>query len=260
MLLAMSPRVPVLFVTWQAPESRRFFPIARVLRLPAGGYEWAYVQAVREATAHGFAGLPGLEDLEAVSVSVELPAPFAHRLPARPRRPAPQPRPANDVLDPAPITLLVPVGAGHGERLEVFAPPLPAPIVGAWGVFAARGVGRVPGSQAAIETLAPHEPLQLVPEPTNAYNPRAVLLARADGTAFGYVPDYLANELGEALGPGEPLGPRLSVELSSIERVVHPPAEPLYHVLCRYTCDAELAARLFRSESYRPLAASAYPL
>ena len=259
----MSSRVPVLFVTWQAPESRRFFPIARVLRLPTGEFEWAYLRAVREAIElGGFAGLPGFEDIEAVGVGPELPAPFAHRAPARPaRRSTSRPRAANDVLDPAPITLLVPVGAGRHERLEVFSPPLPAPLGGAWGVFAARGVGRVPGSQGSAFELAEHEPLALVPEPTNAYNPHAVLLARSDGSAIGYLPDYLANELAEALGPGLPgLGARSSVEVASFERIHHPPADPLYLVSCRYTCDAGLAQRLFHSERYLPLSPDAHRL
>jgi hypothetical protein len=263
MLAAMSSRVPMLFVTWQAPESRRFFPIARVLRLPTGEFEWAYVRAVREAIElGGFAGLPGFEDIEALSVGAELPALFAHRVPARPvRRSTSQPRAANDVLDPAPITLLVPVGAGRHERLEVFSPPLPAPLGGAWGVFAARGVGRVPGSHGAPLELLAHEPLTLVPEPTNAYNPRALLLARSDRSAIGYVPDYLANELAEALGPGLPeLGARATVEVASFERIHHPPADPLYLVSCRYTCDAGLAHGLFRSERYLPLSAEAYRL
>jgi hypothetical protein len=259
----MSSRVPVLFVTWQAQQSRRFFPIARVLRLPTGDFEWAYLRAVREAIElGGFAGLPGYEDIHAVGVGPELPALFAHRAPARPaRRSTSQPQAANDVLDPAPITLLVPLGAGRQERLEVFSPPLPAPLGGAWGVFAARGVGRVPGSQVATFQLVAHEPLGLVPEPTNAYNPRAVLLARADGSAIGYLPDYLANELSEALGPGLPeLGARLRVEVASFERIHHPPAEPLYLVSCRYTCDAGLAQRLFHSERYLPLSPDAHPI
>jgi len=257
----MSSRVPVLFVTWQAPESRRFFPIARVLRLPTGEFEWAYLRAVRDAIAlGGFAGLPGFEDVEGVSVGPELPAPFAHRVPGRPvRRSTSRPRAANDVLDPAPITLLVPVGAGRHERLEVFSPPLPAPLGGAWGVFGARGVRRVPGSQGAALTLVEHERLGLVPEPSNAYNPHAVLLARSDGSAIGYLPDYLANELAEALGPGLPeLGTRLRVEVASFERIHHPPADPLYLVSCRYTCDAGLAQRLFHSERYLPLAPAAH--
>ena len=152
----------------------------------------------------------------------------------------------------------------------MFAPPLPGLRGSFWGVFVARGVGRIPGSEPALESLAPHEPLRVVPEPENPYNPRAQLLVRADGAPIGYLPDYLANELGDALGsstsggqgpgsPGSSSGPSsgFSVEVQSAERVTHPPAEPLYNVLCRYSCSAEVGARLFRSERYRPRARSA---
>jgi hypothetical protein len=269
----------MLFVTWQAPESRRIFPIARVLRRPSGEYEWAYVRAVDEARAHGFEGLPGYENLGAVSVSRELPAPFAHRVPARGRRrAATAPRPANDQFDPTPITLLVPTGPGRFERLEVFAPPAPAPLGKAWGVFVARGVGRLPGSEAAVARLSPHQPLLVRAERDNPYNPRALLLLREDGTPIGYAPDYLANELGEALAleaavphaggaadagraarsSVEAVRDALRIEISSAERVNHPPAAPLYNVLCRYTCSAGLGARLFRSERYQPIALEAW--
>jgi hypothetical protein len=254
----------MLFVTWQAPETRRIFPVARVLRLPDGRYEWAYLRAVEEARAHGFAGLPGYEELETVRVGSDLPALFAHRVPARGGRRSPgAQRAANDSFDPAPITLLVPVGAGRNERLEVFAPPLPAPLGKFWGVFAARGVGRIPGTEAALESLVPHEALRLRAEPLNPYNPRALLIVRADETPLGYVPDYFVNELAEWAAPLEEAARgstdrELRVELASSERVTHPPAAPLYSVLCRYTCGALLGARLFRSDRYQPLAREAH--
>jgi HIRAN domain-containing protein len=259
----MSTRLALLIVTWQA-ETRRYFPVGRVLRLPDGRYEWAYVRAVEEARAHGFSGLPGYEAIEQVSVGADLPAFFAHRLPARgSRRSLAGSAAANDSFDPAPITLLVPAGAGRSERLEVFAPPLPAPFGKYWGVFSARGVGRIPGSEAALESLVPHEPLRLRPEPQNPYNPRALLIERADETAIGYVPDDLANELAEAGAALEavPAGSAdgaFRVELASSERVTHPPVNPIYAVLCRYTCGAALGTRLFRSERYQPLASEAH--
>jgi len=258
----------MLFVTWQAPESRRIFPVARVMRLPDGRYEWAYLRAVSEAREHGFAGLPGHEALDQVSVTPELPALFAHRLPPRGQRRPTGAAPANDRFDPAPITLLVPSGPGTNERLEVFAPPLPASSGKAFGAFVARGIGRIPGSEAAIESLAPRTPLALRAEPDNAYNPRAVLLLHA-GTPIGHVPDYLANELAEALGAGSgrsdvvaqrAVADALRVQVSSSERINHPPAAPIYNVLCGYECNAALGTRLFRSARYEPLAAKAFQL
>lgn len=259
--LEMSAQVPMLFVTWQAPESRRIFPIARVMRLPGGQYEWAYVRAVSEAEQHGFRGLPGYEELDRVSVSAELPASFAHRLPPRGRRRPAGTVPANDRFDPAPITLLVPTGPGQSERLEVFAPPLPAARGRAFGAFAARGIGRIPGSEAAIESLTPHAALSLRAEPDNPYNPRAILILHGT-TPIGHVPDYLANELGEALGEraASTVADALRVEVLSAERINHPPAAPIYSVLCGYECSAELGARLFRSPRYEPRSAEAFRL
>jgi hypothetical protein len=258
----MSSGVHSLFVTWQAPESRRFFPIARVMRRPSGEYEWVYVQAVSEAQRHGFAGLPGYEDLDRVVRTPEPPGVFAHRVPTRGRRrpasvgQASVPPPANDSFDPAPITLLVPLGAGRYERLEVFAPPLPGAGGHYWGVFAARGVGRLPGSEAAVAGLERHQPLRVRAEPDNPVSPRALLLSNVEGVPIGYVPDYLANELAavlEAPAGGERAAglDALSVEVLGAERVNHPPAEPVFSVLCQYTCTAELGARLFRSASYQ---------
>jgi hypothetical protein len=259
----MSAHVPMLFVTWQAPESRRIFPVARVMRLPDGRYEWAYVRAVSEAQEHGFVGLPGYERLDQVSVSPELPSLFAHRLPPRGRRRPTGTAPANDRFDPAPITLLVPIGSGNNERLEVFAPPLPASLGKAFGAFVARGVGRIAGSEAALERLETHAALSLRAEPDNPYNPRAVLILHA-GTPIGHVPDYLANELADALGAasgsGSGVAEALRVEVLSAERIQHAPAAPIYTVLCGYECSAELGSRLFRSHRYEPVAAEAFRL
>jgi len=257
----------MLFVTWQAPESRRIFPIARVMRLPDGQYEWAYVRAVAEAQQHGFSGLPGYEPIERVSVSPDLPALFIHRPPVRGRRRPPGTVPANDRFDPAPITLLVPTAPGQSERLEVFAPPLPASPGKVFGAFVARGIGRIAGSEAAIESLTPHTPLSLSAEPDNAYNPRAVLILHA-GTPIGHVPDYLANELAEALEAntaasserGANVASALRVEVLSSERINHPPAAPIYNVLCGYECTAALGERLFRSARYQPVSADAFRL
>jgi len=78
------------------------------------------------------------------------------------------------------------------------------------------------------------------------------------------VPDYLASELADA-GASTAATERLGadgfrVELVSSERVTHPPAAPLYSVMCRYTCGGTLGKRLFRSERYRPMAAEAFAL
>jgi hypothetical protein len=242
----------VLFVTWQEPETRRIFPIARLLALSTGRYEFGYIRAVRDARAKGFAGLPGFEDIERVYVSAALPSLFEHRAPARGRQvsPAGESEPANDTLDAAPLTLFVPRDDGKSaERLEVFAPPMPGPTGELWGIFAARGTAHLAGANQAVEALAAHERVLLKAEPQNAYNPRALLITRTDGAPIGHVPDYLANELAAARASLE----QVQVRIQRVLRLNFPPATPLYQVLCHYTCAAELGRALFHSDLYQPV-------
>jgi hypothetical protein len=250
----MISSVHVLFVAWQDPESRRIFPVARLLRRVSGLYEFAYLRAVREAQASGFVGLPGFEDLERIYSSPTLPELFERRGSRFRRSPAATPpdrathEPAAEVIDATPISVFVrrPERA-TAERLEVFAPPLlEAGNARYWGVFEARGVGRVQGAPEILRALQPGEPLLLRAEPDNAYNPAALLIERADHTPLGYVPDYLANELAAAQArPGD-----LELELLEAERVTFPPAPVAYRVSCRYRCSAELGRRLFASDRY----------
>jgi hypothetical protein len=256
----MAPDVGRLFVTWQEPESRRFFPIARLLGLAGGGYELAYIRAVTAARDNGFAGLPGFEELERVYVSTELPALFA-------RRGGPGRRPSSEasvalgargaeLIDAAPIQIFVPREDGNSTRLEVFAPALPGTSADTyWGVFVARGVGRVPGGAEVITELQSNQPLALKAEPENPHNPRALLILRTDGIPLGYVPDYFANEL--ALRSGGSAQLQLQVQRS--RRLNFPPAPALYQVTCKYTCNAELGRALFRSDPYQPLSPDAHP-
>jgi hypothetical protein len=247
--------VRTLFVTWQAQPSRRIFPIARLMALPSGQFEFAYVEAVREAQAQGFVGLPGFEQLDAVHVSDTLPALFAERAAPRGRTAARTegPQPANDHLDASPLTVLVARADGSGnDRLEIFAPPLRSGE-GYWGVFAARGVNQAQGAPELIERLEPGEELTVNREPHNPVNPRALALARRDGAAIGYVPDYFASELA-ALGAS---AEDFAVSVARVSRINFAPAAPIYEVLCRYSCGPRVGTGLFHSQRYQPLGGAA---
>jgi hypothetical protein len=257
----MNPAVSSLFVSWQAPESRRIYPVARLTRVPSGEFELAYIHAALEAERQGFRGLPGFHDLSEVYLNPQLPSLFEARAASRGRRLRLEGEfelagePANDALDAAPITLLLPRPANASpERLEAFAPPLPGGKGTYCGIFVIRGVGRVPGSAALVERLAANEALEIVPEPSNRYNANALLVSRADGSALGYVPDYLANELSRFPNAAA----RLRVRPVAVHRLNFPPAEPLYQVSCRYECDEALGRALFRSPAYEPLSPRAF--
>lgn len=257
----MTSALSTLFISWQVPESRRIYPIARLTLVPSGEFELAYIRAALEAERQGFHGLPGFEDLTQVYLSSLLPPLFEGRTVSRGRRVRlvgelePSSEPANDTLDAAPIAISLPrSGSGSPERLEAFAPPLPGNAGKHWGIFVVRGVGRIPGSAALVEQLVANETLALVPEPSNAYNPNAILVARAEGATLGYVPDYLVNELGHFSNAAA----RLGVRLLAAHRLNFAPAEPLYQVTCRYECDQELGSALFRSTAYEPLSPLAF--
>jgi hypothetical protein len=255
----MTAIVRTLFVAWQDPESRRIFPVARLTLRRTGEYELRYINAVRAAQARGFAGLPGFEQLEEAHLSAELPAIFRQRSAQR-RRAASNPiasepgalELAGELLDATPITLFVRrPGSDVPERLEAFAPPLRAADGRRWGVFEARGVGRVQQQLEVLAALEAHERLLVRAEVDNAYNPNALALQRRDGTPIGYVPDYLANELAAVGGRAH----QLEIEVLEARRVTFAPAPAVYRVLCRYACTPELGRALFTSESYRPLSA-----
>ncbi|MEY2933600.1 MAG: hypothetical protein RL033_4349 [Pseudomonadota bacterium] len=247
----MTPIVRSLFVAWQEPESRRIFPVARLSRRRSGEYELRYIGAVWAAREHGFLGLPGFEELEAIHVTPGLPELFTQRPPPRRRGPSAGPSaPAGEQLDAAPITLFVRrKEGGTPERLEAFSPPLRAPDGRRWGVFDARGVGRSPGSAEVAAVLVAGERLQLRPEPDNPYNPHALRILRVDDSHVGYAPDYFANELAAVGGRAE----QIELLLGEAQRVTFAPAPVVYRVACRYSCPAELGRVLFTSDSYRPV-------
>lgn len=279
----MIPIVRSLFVAWQQPESRRIFPVARLTRRRSGEYELRYIGAVWAAREHGFAGLPGFEELEAIHVTPGLPELFLQRPAAR----GPSSRGsssggqqargevpaagARGQLDAAPITLFVRRQPGAApERLEAFAPPLRAPDGRRWGVFDARGVGRSPGSEQVAQLLVPGERLELRPEPDNPYNSHALRIVRASAASdasgaltssavtsshVGYAPDYFANELAAVGGRAE----HIELTLQGVQQVTFAPAPVVYRVSCRYVCSAELGRLLFTSDSYRPVPPHAQP-
>lgn len=265
----MIPIVRSLFVAWQQPESRRIFPVARLSRRRSGEYELRYISAVWVACDHGFLGLPGFEELEAVHVTPGLPELFVQRSPSR-RRPSPVAS-SGEQLDAAPITLFVRREPGSApERLEAFAPPLRAPDGRGWGMFEVRGVGRSPGTEQVVQELVPGERLELRPEPDNPYNPHALRILRIEGSPaigspaigspaigrhVGYAPDYFANELAAVGGRAE----QIELTLGDVQRVTFAPAPIVYRVSCRYACPPELGRRLFTSDSYRPVSPRAQP-
>jgi hypothetical protein len=69
----------MLYLAWRNPDSRRILPIARLLK-HNGEYEFACINAVKQATHLGFQPLLSFPDLDGVYITSELPPLFTNRV------------------------------------------------------------------------------------------------------------------------------------------------------------------------------------
>ena len=79
----LQQQLQALYVAWQQPESRRYFPVARLVAgvgdIP-GLYEFAYIKGAEEAQKADFEPFPAFPKLSEVYRSKELFPFFANRL------------------------------------------------------------------------------------------------------------------------------------------------------------------------------------
>lgn len=247
---------PALFVNWQDDGSRRIFPVGRLVTLAGGGYEFGYIAAAREAQSLGFAPFVAFPALEEVYRAPELPAFFKNRV-VQPGRPD-YPQHLEELgLQPATATPIDILARSGGRRvtdpLEVFAELVPARDEDRFEThFFVRGIRHYPGAEDAVTQLQPGDLLTLRPEPTNAFNHKAVLLACPDQRCVGYVPDYLADDINELAR----LDPSIQV---SVVRVNPAPAPSQQRLLCRLTISPS-APRPHRGPRFEPIAVGAVRL
>lgn len=237
----------LLFVAWQDPESRQILPIGRLLR-QGQTYEFSYIQAVEEAKQLGFEPLLTFPDLNEVYRSDELPPLFSNRL-------MPKSRPefarylselGLSVGAAEPFTVLSRSGGRRAtDRLEVFSPPAERESLYE-GVFLLRGVRHVPHSEEALAHLPAQSCLFVMADVQNPANSAALALRDEEKRLLGYVPDYLASELGAA-------GAKPSCLCVTVLKVNPPPAAVHQRVLCQYQCPQDVGGILFRGSRYQPI-------
>ena len=123
----------MLYLAWQEPDSRRVVAIARLLKLN-GDYEFAYINAVEEATRQGFQPLLSFPDLSTVYKS-------------RPDFPGYITELGLTAEQAKPFAVLArSEGRRATDSLEVFSGPLPF-ADGYEGFFLARGVRHLPAKR-----------------------------------------------------------------------------------------------------------------
>lgn len=246
---------PALFVTWQDRDSRKIFPVGRLVRLvePEGAYEFAYVRGALDAAAAGFSPFLAFPSLDGVYRSRDLPPFFRNRVMAhgRPdydsfvRRLALVPDTA------APDDILARGGGVRAtDTIEVFAEPVPLDD-GKWqAIFFARSIRHVGEGETVAASLQVGQRLFCMLDIQNARNPRAVALRTEDHRILGFCPDYLT----------EHLDAQLIEDRSAAVTVLalNPgPAPVHYRVLCELRVAAAGGVRPFRSARLEPIVASA---
>jgi HIRAN domain len=240
-----------LFLAWQDPNSRFWFPIGR-LTLNAGQFSFVYIKGAKKAEETSkFQPLPSFPDFDKVYQAEELFPLFANRI-MRPSRPDYQnhleclniPRHYDD-----PIAILSRSGGKKAtDHFEVF--PCPEPDEhGLYHIhFFLHGLRH--RQQAAIErvnSLKAHEQIYLMHDVHNAYDPMALFLRTDDEHLIGYCPRYLAPDIHELLKQDPKL---VNVH---VERVNLVPTPIQLRLLCNMTAEWPSTFRPFSSDEYQPL-------
>jgi hypothetical protein len=248
-----------LFLAWQDPESRRWFPVGR-LWSSDGLYSFAYTMGAKQAKEEAqFEPLVSFPDLYMVYVSERLFPLFSNRvLPAsRPEYPEYLQWLNVPVTKYDPVAILARSGGRRvTDTLEVFPSP-ERNENGAYVIhFLVHGLGHM--SECSItraKQLEPHEPLLAMQDFQNPKDPEAIALRTAeripgDLHMIGYCPSYLRHDILALLRGG-----CLKI---TVERVNPPPAPLQFRVLCKAVIEPPEGFELFAGPEYQPIVGDAF--
>ncbi len=187
-----------LFVAWRPLQPQEGWrPVGR-LEHEDGLYRFFYTQGARKA---GFVPFPQMGDLDRVYVSEELFPVFANRLlsKSRPEYEAFLRWGGFDSTNPPdPIVILgVTEGLRQTDAIEVFPCPQPDGDGCYFNKFFLHGLRWLPEEALdRIAELQPGEPLRLMLDIQNEYDPNAVAVRTEIGRMLiGYIPRYLAYDV-----------------------------------------------------------------
>ena len=243
-----------LFIAWQDPALRNWIPVAR-LTYDDGKYAFAYTRGAQVAQASsGFRPFGHMKDLNTVYRSKQLFPLFANRVlnESRPEYP--------DFLRwlglPLESTNDLEVLARSGglratDTLEVF--PCPEPVGGQYIVhFFSRGLRHLlPENQARIQNLRTDEPLFLMKDVQNKFDPTAILIRTGDPVAnVGYAPQYFSQEFTKLL---DIVGP---ADVKAVTERVNPDAPTQFRLLCKLVAPWPPNFRPCSMEQFRVIASS----
>lgn len=242
-----------LFVAWQDPYSRSWFPIGR-LTYDGDFYYFVYVEGANKAKEQcGFPGVWSFPNWAIPYPSKELLPLFSNRV-MRPSRPDYPDLlqclnlPPNSSHDP--IAILSRTGGKRAtDHFEVFPCPEKAED-GSYQIhFFSHGVRHMPPkTPERILRLEQGERLRLLHDFQNPYDRRALMLCTEDRYNVGYCPRYLLDDAFDLLRSNPD-----AVQVT-VERVNPPPALSRLRLLCELTANWPADFRPFSGEDYQPLA------
>ena len=257
-----------LFVAWQEPESRRYHVVGRLTRGTVLDYpelyEFVYTRGALEAADGGFEPLlafpspaTGLNRFGGVFRSLALFPFFANRI-MSPRRPDYEAYIASlgltreEAADP--MTQLARSGGARAtDPFELF--PMPEIREESDGVcyeflFFVHGFRHLtPEEQHRVLQLRVGDELCCHPEPENPVDPAAILVLTVDGVRAGWIPRYLAPDVGDLCEACDYVTAQVAQ--------VNPSAATPQRLLCRLTTCVPVGAVPFVSEPFEPIPAEA---
>ncbi len=221
-----------LFLAWQDPNTRSWFPVGRLRQRPQGGFAFAYTKGARAAREAGFDYINGFDSFEKVYESDELFPLFANRLMRASRPDYPEYIQRLKVAEDADEMAVLARSGGRRltDAFEVFPLPLPDEK-GRYHVhFFAHGIQYL-GSKAqdAAEALPANAPLFLMRDSQNPKDADALLMRTKLFVSVGFCPRYLLKDVNDLLE-------REAKDVCVIVEQINPPPAPIQQrILCSLT-------------------------
>jgi len=252
--------VQVLFVAWQQPESRQYYPIARLAAGVGDGrdlFEFSYIKGAEQAAKEGFQPFLAFPLKNSVYRSNELFPFFTNRL-MSPNRPdfATHVRRLGLDADANPMAILARSGGSRAtDSIELFQLPIWDESIGCCqNFFWMHGFRHLtPEQQARLATLVPGDELAARHEATNSSDPAALQLFSPDGVFIGYVPRYLASDAVHLLH-------RCDNFKVFVDRVNQEPAPTQQRLLCRLESGRPIGFVPCSQDVYQPISSDAVRL
>jgi hypothetical protein len=261
MMQTAQQQIQALYVTWQEPNSREYFPVGRLisgLKPEHPNYEFCYLRGVAKAQAAAFQPFPSFDDLNRVYRADDLFPMFQNRVMSSGRSDYRQ-YVSNLALDPdndSAMTILTRSGGGRTtDSVEMFEVPKFNPDGNPFRThFLAHGLGYLhPSSLQRISELRPGDNLRLMCDCQNDADQWALALRSADRVIVGYMPRYLVGDAFNLLEGCE------TVDCFVVQ--VNPLSAPLQQrLLCRLEACWPDDFQPFASDTYQPIPAGATDL